>query len=84
MVITKAAIMFQNGEVLEGHSYGEISILGNKLSLTGLKIHGFLTSSDVFVLPSEGALIAFEAGQISEKTENLTPEMLWPYIKENE
>lgn len=84
MVIIRAAIMFQNGEVVEGHDYGQISALGHKLSFTGEKIHGFLTSSGTFVLPHEAVEIAFEAGQIAERVDALTPDMISPYVLEDE
>jgi len=84
MVIIRAAIMFQNGEVVEGHDYGQIATLGNKLSFTGDRIHGFTTSSGIFVLPHEAVEIALEAGQIAERVDELTPDMIWPYIKDNE
>lgn len=79
MVIIKAAIMFQNGEVVEGHNYSEITTLANKLSLSGDKIYGFVTSSGTFVLPNEAVEIALEAKQIAERVDKLTPDMIWDY-----
>lgn len=84
MVIIKAAIMFQNGEILEGHSYGQISSLASKLSFSGDRIHGFLTSSGKFVLPEEAVDIALEANQIAERVDKLTPDMIWKYVREDE
>lgn len=84
MIITKAAIMFQNGEIVEGHSYGQISTLAHKLSFTGDKIHGFMTSKGEFVLPNEAVEIAFEAKQIAERVDELTPDMISPYVREDE
>lgn len=83
MVITRAAIMFQNGETVEGHDYGAITTLANKLSFTGEKIYGFVTSSGEFVLPEEAVTIALNAKQISEVVDRLTPDMLWPWVKED-
>lgn len=78
MLITRAAIMFSNGEVLEGHDYGAIATIANKLSLSGEKIYGYVTSSGDFVLPDEAAAIAVKSGQLLELVKNLTPEDLWP------
>lgn len=70
--------MFSNGEILEGHNYGNIMSLAHKLSFTGDTIHGFMTSDDDFVLPKKAAKIAFKEHQISTEVEELTPEDLWP------
>lgn len=78
MVITRAAIMFSNGEVIEGHNYGNIMSVANKLSLNGEKIYGFVTSYGEFVLPDEASKIALKAKQISSPNDNLKPEDLWP------
>lgn len=78
MIISRAAIMFSNGEVVEGHNYGQILTTAHKLSFGGECIHGFTTSSGEFVLPDEASVIAFAADQIKEPTEKLTPEDLWP------
>lgn len=78
MLITKAAIMYSDGVVLEGHSYGDIAYLASKLSMGGDRIEGFVTSSDEFVLPTEAAIIAVNSGQVKEVAEKLTPEDLWP------
>ncbi len=78
MLITHAAIMFQNGEIIEGHSYGKISALALKLGIAGDKVNGFLTSMGEFVLPDEALKIASEAHQISKAVETLTPDDLWP------
>lgn len=83
MVIIKAAIMFQNGEIVEGHSYSEISTLASKLSFSGEKIYGFVTSSGEFVLPEEAVSIALESKQISAEVDKLTPDMLWPWLRED-
>lgn len=83
MVITRAAIMFSNGEVLEGHTYSTILSLAHKLSFNGDKIYGFVTSSGQFVLPKEAATIATKAGQITTVIGVLTPEQLWPSFAED-
>jgi hypothetical protein len=77
MVIIKAAIMFENGETVEGHDYGHISSLAQKLSLRGERVLGFMTSSGEFVLPDEAVEIALNSGQIAERVDALIPEMLW-------
>lgn len=77
MVITKAAIMYSNGEVIEGRDYGYITSLANRLSLSGEKIEGFVTSSGDFVLPGEAAHIAVKSGQVQSVIGELTPEDLW-------
>lgn len=78
MIITRAAIMFSNGEIVEGHNYASISTIAHKLSYMGDKIFGFITSTGDFVLPQEANDIALEAGQISTPNEDLKPEDLWP------
>lgn len=78
MIISRAAIMFSNGEVVEGHNYGNIMSTAHKLSFQGDHIYGFTTSFGEFILPSEAAVIAFAAGQIPEETDDLKPEDLWP------
>lgn len=78
MIITKAAILFYNGGVLEGHTYSQICYLAKKLGFTGDKIYGFMTSRDIFVDSSNAAYIAFESGQIKTEKDNLEPEDLWP------
>lgn len=80
MFIIKAAIMFSNGEVLEGRNYSDIVSLASKIGVNGERINGFLTSSGDFVLPEEAAKIAFSSGQLRESTEGLAPEDLWPSI----
>jgi hypothetical protein len=83
MVITRAAIMFSNGEVVEGRSYSEISTMAGKLGFNGERIYGFVTSSDEFVLPKDAAKIAKKAGQIKTVLGGvLTPEMLWPVFED--
>lgn len=77
MFIVKAAIMFSNGEIVEGRDYSSILRLAQKLGVArGEKIEGFLTSGDEFVLPSEATTIAKNAGQV-EDNDTLTPEHLW-------
>jgi hypothetical protein len=77
MVIIKAAIMFENGETVEGHDYGHISSLAQKLGIRGERVLGFMTSSGEFVLPGEAAVIAVESGQLKSVLGPLTPDMLW-------
>lgn len=74
MLITRAAIMFSNGEIFEGRSYSSVTEIARKLSYNGEHIRGFVTSSGEFVLPAEAAKIAYEAGQIPNLKENLEPE----------
>lgn len=83
MIITRAAIMFSNGEVVEGHSYSAVSSMAHKLGFNGEKIYGFVTSSGDFVLPKEAGEIALKAKQISTVIGVLTPEMLWPHFAED-
>jgi len=79
MIIARAATMFSNGEILEGHDYGNISNLAHKFSYPmDQRIYGFVTSTDEFVLPKEAMEIAVQAGQTTPLTELLTPEQLWP------
>lgn len=75
--------MFSNGEVVEGHNYGNIVSTAGKLSMQGEKIYGFVTSYGDFVLPYEAAVIALKAGQISSVTDELKPEDLWPQWAED-
>lgn len=77
-VIVKAAIMYSNGEVLEGRDYGHINYLGHKLSLPDTeRIQGFVTNTGEFVLPDQAAIIAVEAHQIKEAPAVLNPDNLW-------
>lgn len=76
--------MFENGGIVEGHDYGSITTLANKLSLRGEKIYGFVTNTGEFIPPEEAFSIAHKADQISEVVDKLTPEMLWPWLRENE
>jgi hypothetical protein len=78
MVIIKAAMMFKNGEVVEGYNYSLIATMAHKLSLNGEHLNGFITSRGEFVPPSEAAGIALTAGQISDSLKELSPEDLWP------
>lgn len=77
MIISRAAILYPNGEIVEGRDYGTIQTLANKLSFSGEKIYGFVTSDGTFVDPGFAAFIAKEAGQVSEDIEELKPEDLW-------
>lgn len=81
MIITKAAIMYANGEILEGHNYVNIFSLARKLGMNGEYIEGFMTSSDEFVLPGKAAAIAVESGQLPSVLGKLTPEQLWPRVE---
>jgi hypothetical protein len=67
MFITHAAIMFSNGEVVEGKSYHSITSLAQKIGISGERIHGFLDSSGEFVLPHDAAVIAMESGQLTKE-----------------
>lgn len=74
--------MYSNGEIVEGHSYGEIMTIANKLSLaTPDRIEGFMTSAETFVLPGEAAVIAVKSGQLPSVLGRLTPEMLWEPVE---
>lgn len=79
MIIVRAAIMFSNGEVLEGRDYGHILWLAQLLNYPlGSKKEGFMTSSGDFVLPKKASSIAVKAGQIETTVNKLLPEDLWP------
>ncbi len=78
MIITRAAILFPNGETVEGHSYSNISSMAHKLGFSGEFLTGFTTSAGDFVLPTDAAEIALLAGQISTPVDELAPEDLWP------
>lgn len=77
MFITNAAIMYQNGDVLEGKSYHKIHALAQKLGLSGEHICGFVDSSGEFVLPREAAIIASNSGQLVSHVVDLSPDDLW-------
>lgn len=79
--ITNAAIMYQNGEVLEGKNYHKINSLANRLGISGDRIHGFLNSSGEFVLPIDAAQIATESGQLKKPVSELSPDDLWPTLQ---
>lgn len=78
MLIVRAAIMFSNGEIVEGHDYGHIMSISQKLSIAGDRIFGFVTSAGDFVLPGEAAVIAIKADQLQSVVGLLKPEDLWP------
>ena len=82
MVIIKAAIMYSNGDILEGRDYSTITHLGHRLGYSGERINGFVTSSGKFVLPGEAAVIAVKAGQVESVLGELTPEKLWPITED--
>lgn len=83
MIIVRAAIMFSNGEIVEGHDYGHITSISHKLSIAGDKIYGFITSKGDFVLPADATAIAVKANQIPQTEEPLKPEDIWPeYVME--
>lgn len=81
MLIVRAAIMYSNGEVVEGRDYQTINSLAYKLGLTGEHINGFLNSSGEFMLPKDAAAIALESGQIQQPIEELQPIDVWPSLK---
>jgi len=78
MFITKAAIMYQNGQVIEGKDYGQIKKVARKLDYPTEMIEGFVTSSGDFVTPREAMGIAINVQQIQSDLDELTPELLWP------
>lgn len=78
MFITHAAIMFSNGEVVEGTQYQSIQHLSRKIGFAGEHINGFTDSSGDFVLPKDAAKVAFKAGQIKTPVDELNPDDLWP------
>lgn len=80
-IIVKAAVMYSNGEVLEGRDYGHISNVAHKLSYPeGERIAGFVTHTGEFVLPDQAAKIAVAAKQLSEPLDKITPDNLWPIM----
>lgn len=79
--IIHAAIMYSNGEVLEGRDYHSITILAQKIGFPKERIYGFINSSGDFVLPQEAAIIAVNAGQINRHLKDLTPDDLWPVLQ---
>jgi hypothetical protein len=81
MLIVRAAIMYSNGEVVEGRDYQSINSLAYKLGLSGDHINGFLNSSGEFVLPKDAAAIALKSGQIKKSTDELQPTDIWPSVK---
>lgn len=78
MFIQHAAIMFSNGEIVEGTEYHAVLSLSKKIGIAGEHINGFTDSSGEFVLPQDAAVIALEAGQIKSPVTHLSPDDLWP------
>lgn len=78
MLISRAAIMYHNGEIIEGLDYGAIARIAQKLGWSGERIEGFVTSTGEFVLPDEAAEIAKQANQVINVRGKLSPEDLWP------
>lgn len=81
MYIIHAAIMYSNGEVLEGRDYHSITTLAQKIGFPKEHIHGFMCSDGEFVLPQDAALIATNSGQLNRQVEELTPDDLWPVFQ---
>lgn len=78
MIIVKAAIMYEDGEIVEGRNYGDIAALAGRLGYNNGKFHGFMTSAGGFVLPEEAATIARSSGQFKGTNKYLVPDDLWP------
>jgi len=76
--ITHAAVMYSNGEVLEGKNYNKIHNLARKFGFSGEHIKGFTNTSGEFVLPQDAAVIASESGQVTRAVAELEPDDLWP------
>lgn len=76
--IAHAAIMFSNGEVVEGTEYHKILSLSHKIGYHGEHINGFTNSSGEFVLPQDAAVIAVASGQVKTPLDVLFPDDLWP------
>lgn len=81
MHITRAALMFSDGEVFEGFNYTIIGNLARKLGYGGESIRGFLDSSGEFILPHDAAVTAEKAGQITTPVSELSPEDLWSNLQ---
>jgi hypothetical protein len=80
MYITRAAIMYSNGEIFEGRDYHKINQLARKFGCQGEHINGFTSSTGQFLLPNEAAVIAAIAGQVKSRIEELAPDDLWPTL----
>lgn len=57
--------------------YQQIAITGLKTFECGESVQGFLTNKNRFVDREEGAIIAFDAGQIEKEKETLYSEDLY-------
>jgi hypothetical protein len=57
--------------------YQKVAVTGLKDSESGENVQGFLTSDNRFVDREEGAVIAFNAGQIKEQKKRLFSEDLY-------
>lgn len=80
MHITRAALMYSDGEVFEGFSYTNISSLARKLGYSGEPIRGFIDSAGEFLLPHDAAVTAEKSGQITKSVSELSPDDLWPGV----
>lgn len=80
MFITHAAIMFSNGEIVEGTEYHAVRTLVHKIGLSGEHINGFVTSYGDFVLPEDAAMVALKSGQIKIPVSELSSDDLWPSL----
>lgn len=66
MFIKRAAILYENGGIIEGHDYTQIVGLARKLGITGRSIYGFTDSSDNFIDRVKALEIAKTANQVPE------------------
>lgn len=57
--------------------YQKVAVTGLKDSESGENVQGFLTSDNRFVDREEGAIIAYESGQIKEQKKRLHSEDLY-------
>lgn len=66
MFIKRAAILYERGGILEGHSYGDIESLARRMGITSGHIYGYTDSSDNFIDRNQALEIAKTAGQLPE------------------
>lgn len=69
LFIKRAAIFYENGGIVEGKSYGQISSLARKIGFSGDRIYGYIDSSDEFLVEDAGIELARNAGQAGKECE---------------
>jgi hypothetical protein len=78
MYITRAAILYQGGGIVEGKNYPEIIDLAHRFGFIGTYVSGYLTDRGDFIDRNKAMEVAIKSGQLpADFTGPLAPEDLW-------